>query len=181
MATPRNGKPRGRPPGSKNLPKTLEGIVLATLATKPAIPIVPVVKRTPQRTVWTDKTPEERSAYARKIRQIGIDRGISTNPGRKKGVPSKYTAPQYALLLAQELPKAQRIMKQMASNGIIPEDAMAIESLTSALVVLRTAETNKDKLAAATLILNFTKAKPTAKIEHTIRTAEDYLDELGED
>ena len=41
------------------------------------------------------------------------------------------------------------------------------------------AESTKDRLTACRMVLEWTKEKPAAKAEHTIKRAEDFLDELA--
>lgn len=177
MATPRTGRPRGRPPGSKNKPKTIEAFVLDTLSSPPVSP--PRKPKGKPRGPWANKTPEERKALSAKLNE---GRDLSkTGGGRKAGVPSSRTSQQHAAFVAAQQPEIERIMKKMADQGIIPDDPRAEEALREAVQVLRVVETAKDKLAAARLILDFTKSKPTAKVEHTIKSAEDFLDEMADD
>ena len=60
-------------------------------------------------------------------------------------------------------------------------DASAAEALEAALTVMRGPQSQTQKLAAAKLVLDFTRAKPTAKSEVTINAAEDWLASLGKD
>lgn len=52
------------------------------------------------------------------------------------------------------------------------------EALTGAITVLRGPVSAKDKLTAARLVLDFTMAKPVAKSEVTVSSAEDWLRSL---
>lgn len=101
--------------------------------------------------------------------------------GRPVGRPNNLTNSQFRKMVAQQTAIVERIIKKMADEGLTPDDPMAVESLKEAMVVLRTQDNPKVKLAAARLVLDFTKAKPTSKVEHTFRTAEDILDEMAED
>ena len=177
MVTPRTWKPRGRPPGSKNLPKTVEAFVVEAL-TAPAIPPPRPPKQKP-RGPWANKTPEERSALSAKL-NAGRDL-TKIGGGRKAGVPLSRTNKQHAAVVSDQQPHIARIMKKMAEQGILPDDPRAVEALEAAVGVLRTVESAKDRHAAARLVLDFTKSKPTAKIEHTVKTAEDILDEMDND
>jgi hypothetical protein len=126
---------------------------------------------------WANKTPEERAAYSRQL--AAQKKGPSG--GRRPGVPASLTVAQYEALVAEQTPIVNRIIKKMAANGELPEDPDVIEAFRETMVILRTQPEAKNKLAAARLILDFKKAKPTSKVEHTIKTAEDYLDELIEE
>lgn len=57
----------------------------------------------------------------------------------------------------------------------------AAEALEAALTVMRGPQTQTTKLAAAKLVLDFTRAKPVAKSEVTINAAEAWLASLGSD
>jgi hypothetical protein len=125
-------------------------------------------------------SPEERSAYAKALRAKSPP-GFDKDSRRKKGVPEALTSAQWAEHVATQTPIINRIIKKMSDKGILPDDPMAVEALKSGVTVLRTAQDDKTKLAAARLILEWTKAKPTSKVEHTIKSAEDILDEMAED
>lgn len=60
-------------------------------------------------------------------------------------------------------------------------DAMAKEALEGALTVLRGPQTQQNKLAAAKLLLEFTKSKPVAKSEVSVNAAEAWLASLDKD
>lgn len=173
MPTKPTGRPRGRPPGAKNVPR-IEDFIAETLASKVK---PPEITRMKARGPWANMTPEERSEYARSLRA----RQKENFGGKPTGVPRSMSVAQYEALKAEQRPIVKRIMKKMADKGQLPEDPRAVEALEESLMVLRTAENQKTKLSAARLLLDFTKAKPTQKIEHTVKTAEDYLDELAED
>jgi hypothetical protein len=177
MATPRTGNPRGRPKGAKNKPKTVEAFVVQTLTAPPVSP--PRKPKLKARGPWAGKTPEERRALSAKL-NAGRDL-TKIGGGRKAGVPLNRTIQQHAQVVADQKPEIERIMKKMADQGILPDDPRAVEALEAAVTVLRTVETAKDRLAAARLVLDFTKSKPTTKIEATIKSAEDLLDEMGDD
>ena len=177
MATPRTGNPRGRPPGAKNKPKTVEAFITEAL-TAPPLPAPRKPKAKP-RGPWANKTPEERRELSLKL-NAGRDLAAQAQ-GRKAGVPSSRTIQQHAQIVADQQPHIKRIMKKMAEQGILPDDPRAVEALESAVQVLRTVESAKDRLAAARLVLDFTKSRPTTKIETTIKSAEDLLDEMGND
>lgn len=178
MPTKPTGRPRGRPKGSRNIPK-LDAFVVESLATDIPIPAIP---KTPKKATgpWAKMTTEERSAYARKI---AAKRDPSTFHlgGRKPGVPSNMSAAQWEALQASQKPIVERIIKKMKDTGQLPDDERAVEALTETVTVLRTAQSPRDKLSAARLLLDFLKAKPTTKIETTVRSAEDILDEMAAD
>lgn len=174
MPTKPTGRPRGRPKGSKNIPK-VEDFVAEALAG--SIPVPKPKPKAAPRGPWANMTPEERSEYARQLQA----RRKGPSGGRRTGVPRSLTVEQFEARKAEQTQIVKRIMKKMADNGQLPDDPRAVEALETGMVILRTQEDAKLKLAAARMVLDFTKAKPTTKQELTIKTAEDYLDELAED
>lgn len=79
--------------------------------------------------------------------------------------------------------EAKRMVKIMEKKGFdIPENEFAREALIAAVETMRMEAINpKDKLTAARLVLDFTKSKPAAQAELTVRKAEDYLAELAKE
>jgi len=172
LPTKPTGRPRGRPKGSKNIP-SVEAFVAESLSAPPPVKRKRGGNPNPPRSIWKDMTPEERTAYSAKIRaKIVQDR---------TGVPRGMSIKDFNAAKAAQQPIIERIMKKMADNGQLPDDPMAVEALKEAMTVLRSPIPPKEKIAAARLVLDFTKPKPTTKVEHTVRTAEDFLDEMAED
>ena len=69
----------------------------------------------------------------------------------------------------------------MAKNGDGPEDEFAVEALKAAVEIMRVPGETRERLAAARLVLDFTKQKPVAKQDVTIGKAEDFLSSLLEE
>lgn len=180
VPTKPTGRPRGRPKGAKNVPRP-ETFILESVRQKPDIPPPPEPEKRKVGGIWSRLSPEERSAYAKKLVEARRAKGTVTGGGRKRGVPSNMSAAQWEALQERERSVVQKIIKKMKDQGQLPDDPRAVEAIEATLVLLRTAQQEKDRLAAARLVLDFTKAKPTAKIEHTVKTAEDYLDELADE
>lgn len=176
MPTKPTGRPRGRPPGVKNKPKTVEEFIHAELTSPPPRPA-----RRPKRAAsgpWAGKSPEERTALSRKLNAANSGRRTNSQiPGK----PSDLTIAQWAEVQEIARQDAKRIMQRMKDAGQVPDDPRAAEALQKTVETLRTAESAKDKIAAARLILDFTKAKPAQKSEVTVRSAEDILDEMAGD
>lgn len=59
------------------------------------------------------------------------------------------------------------------------EDPRAEEALEFAIGVVRVQAPLKDKLAAARMVLDFTKTKPAAKSDVTVHNAEQFLDDVA--
>lgn len=174
MPTKPTGRPRGRPPGAKNGPKTLEEFVFRALEE----PIKPPARSTNYGKIgaWANKSPEERSAYSAKL--------IAARKGRTQQIPGKprrLTNAQWAEVTATARLDAKRIIQKVKDAGQMPDDEKAAEALEKTVVTLRASQSPKDVAALARLVLDFTKAKPAQKSEVTIRTHEDFLDELADD
>ena len=58
------------------------------------------------------------------------------------------------------------------------QDEYAKEALTTAVEVMRVPGETRERLAAARLVLDFTKSRPAAKQEVTIGKAEEFLSSL---
>jgi hypothetical protein len=98
--------------------------------------------------------------------------------GRKLGHCDGYNPRMMKKILAEAKQKAiEDVAKIEAASGPI-EDAAAREALTGAIEVLRTPVNQQTKLAAARLVLDFTKAKPASKSEVTVNAAEKWLESL---
>lgn len=137
----------------------------------------PRVQKGAARGPWANKTPEERKAYSQKL--IAARKGNHPNTN-VPGKPRDLTKAQWAAVMVEARADAKRIMQKMKDAGQLPDDPRAVEALEKAVTTLRASESPKDVAALGRLILDFTKAKPAQKIEATVRTAEDILDEMAD-
>lgn len=173
-----NKRPRGRPKGSPNKPKTFEAFLKASLST--ALP--PKVRRprnerkarTGASNYLNTLTPEERSALARKAASSRKRHGA-----RPPGTPTGLTEWEFAPVLIQARKEAQRIFNIMDQDGILPEDPLAREALLEVLTLMRLPGDKQLKHQLARTILEYWLAKPTTKQDVTVRSAEDWLDEIA--
>lgn len=147
-----------------------------TIATPPPVPQKP--KKMAARGPWAKMTPEERKAYSQKL--IAARKG-NTARHPIPGKPNHLTNAQWAEVQEMARLDTKRIMKKIKEAGQLPDDPMAVEALAKTVTTLRSAQNPKDIAALARLILDFTKPKPAQKIDHTVRSAEDILDEMAED
>lgn len=94
MPTKPTGRPRGRPPGVKNKPKTAGDFVLDATANRP-VPIPRPAKKAP-RGPWANMNEEERKAYSQKlvVARKGPRNTNNTIPGRPRHLSNE----QYAEL-----------------------------------------------------------------------------------
>lgn len=113
-------------------------------------------------------------ARMRKLKSPGRPVGLSFNGMR--------TA-EATRLVGIAKAEAKVIMATLAAKGIItPEDdPRATEALEAAVVTMRSPQNQGLKLAAAKLILEYTKSKPAAKSEVSINAAEAWLAEVAVD
>lgn len=113
--------------------------------------------------------------------------GGAINPYRK-GVFDGYTKATAEIAWKKAREEAKAIMKHMKENGMVDTPApgdkhaqFAEEALEAAITIVRTPMNEQQRLAAARLVLDFTKSKPVAKNEVTVKTAEDWLQNVLED
>lgn len=102
------------------------------------------------------------------------------NGGRPRGVPDGYRREQIEPLRAKAKKEAKQVVTIMAEKYGI-EDEYAKEALTTAVEVMRVPGETRERLAAARLVLDFTKTRPVAKSEVTIGKAEEFLASLLDD
>ena len=76
--------------------------------------------------------------------------------------------------------EARKVVEIMAEQFNI-EDEYAKTALETAVEVMKTPGENRERVAAARLVLDFTKSKPSAKSEVSISKAEDFLASLMTD
>jgi hypothetical protein len=76
---------------------------------------------------------------------------------------------------------AEEVTKIMVEEKILPEDPKVELAFKAAVEVLESPMTQTVKLQAARLILDFCKAKPVAKSEVTVKSAEDWLAQVTAD
>tara|TARA_B110000208_G_scaffold63044_1_gene81832 strand:+ start:6870 stop:7394 length:525 start_codon:yes stop_codon:yes gene_type:complete len=99
------------------------------------------------------------------------------NAGRPKGVPDGYRKDTIAPLRAQAKIDANKVVEIMSDKYNI-EDEYQKEALHTAVEVMRLVGETRERLAAARLVLDFTKSKPASKSDVSISKAEDFLASL---
>ncbi|WP_333571501.1 hypothetical protein [Sphingomonas sp.] len=123
-------------------------------------------------------TSEQRKEYSAKLVASRKGNHPNTNiPGKPRGL----THAQWTAVKEEAKRDAKRIIAKMKDAGQLPDDPRAVEALEKAVTTLRASQSPKDVAALGRLILDFTKPKPAQKIDHTVRTAEDILDEMAAD
>ena len=99
------------------------------------------------------------------------------NAGRPKGVPDGYRKEQIEPIREEAKKEAEKVVNAMSDKYGI-EDDYAKEALKAAVEILRVPAETRERLAAARLVLDFTKSKPANKSEVTIGKAEEFLSSL---
>jgi hypothetical protein len=99
------------------------------------------------------------------------------NGGRPKGVPDGYRKETIAPLREQAKKDAKKVVEIMSDKYNI-EDEYQKEALSTAVEVMRLVGETRERLAAARLVLDFTKSKPVSKSDVSISRAEDFLASL---
>lgn len=99
------------------------------------------------------------------------------NPGRPKGVPDGYRKSQIEPIRAEAKKEAKQLVSIMADKFNI-EDDYAKQALEAAVEIVQVPGETRERLAAARLVLDFTRSKPAAKQEVTIGKAEEFLSSL---
>jgi hypothetical protein len=110
-----------------------------------------------------------------------LRRSWSTKPrkngGRPRGVPDGFRKEQIEPIRSQIKDEAKRIVDIMSKEYSI-EDEYAKTALETAVEVMRVPGDNRERVAAARLVLDFTRSRPVAKNELAISKAEDFLSGL---
>jgi len=99
------------------------------------------------------------------------------NPGRPKDTRDGYTLAQITPLREKAKAEARIIVSKIKKDFTL-EDDRAEEALTTAVQIMREPGQNRDKLAAARMILDFTKVKPVSISEVSVGKAEAFLSGL---
>jgi len=131
----------------------------------------------------TQRTPEGRRrkrAAIKKRAETKARTGI--HGGRQLGQFDGYTPEESNAIWAAAELQAKEDMEKLIEAGVVdPNEEKANEALEAALTVMRTPGGARDTLQAARLVLDFTRAKPAAKSEVTVKTAEDWLAAVTKD
>jgi hypothetical protein len=120
------------------------------------------------------RTPE----VLEKMRLGGLKSAMvrSMNRITRSGQPDGVTKKQSDEAWAKAREEAERILNTMVEQGMTTEEELGNEALKFAIAVVRNdTQPLREKLSAAKLVLEYTKAKPMSKQEVTVNKAEDFL------
>jgi hypothetical protein len=136
-------------------------------------------KRYPQTQEKYDIKANNMRALVKKQQEAGFV------PSRA-GIPDGWSGQRKEVnaLRAKAAAEAKEIMKTMADEGLLKtgEDPRAEEALEFAITVVRAVNEEdkaawgiRERISAAKLVLEYTKSKPSTKVEATVNKAEDFL------
>jgi hypothetical protein len=135
-----------------------------------------------QRAKWAEASPEKRAAWAAAIAESTRRRAESQDPSNwRTGIPHAMRRDEAEAEWAFARMYAKEVTKIMVDEKLIPEDPKVEKAFTAAVEVLESPMSQAVKLQAARLILDFCKAKPVAKSEVTVKSAEDWLAQVTAD
>ncbi len=172
----------------------LEGTVKGRKSSKSALrKEFPPDRWHPELVGSTQQYPKTEEAWARKreINRIAMIKKNAAGVMGRRGVPDGWggRADECAALRQAAFEDAKEIVSIMIEQGIVSEDAAANEALQFAVSAVRGKSMDeknrplfgpRERLAAARLVLDFTKAKPAQKSEIALTKAEDFLAALVE-
>ena len=110
-------------------------------------------QRAPKKNYFAEltKTPEGRAKRAE------WNKKAWAKAGRPAGVPHGYTKETIEPIREKAKQEAERFIEIMSKNGDAPEDNFAKEALKAAVEIMRVPGETRERLAAARLVLDFTK------------------------
>lgn len=126
-----------------------------------------------QRKLWAD--PEWRAQMTKKRQEQAKRRKAEGSVGRY-GVPDGMRKAQADQLNQAASESAKETMSELKQTGVLDGlDPRSEQALETAVKIMRAPGDKKVKLAAARLVLDFTKSKPASKSDITVNKAEEWL------
>jgi len=139
-------------------------------------------QKRPKRHFFSEKTPETLAAQ----KLGGVNGGYQAS---RNGVPRGWTRELLIPVRMEAAVFARKAVRLMEEKGILDfsdvatpnDEAKAKVALEYAVGVCKAAvDGTRERLAAARLVLDFTKQKPASKVDATVR-AEDFLEQLSKE
>jgi hypothetical protein len=136
--------------------------------------------------LWQDPVYKEKM----RLRDIRTRELRLANPENfaRRGVPDGMRKQQALALWAEAREKGKRFIQimedaEIVDRVVIPgsEAEMGKQALEEAFVMAVGPQALPTKLAAIRTVLEWTKAKPESKTKLTLKTADEFLDEVAED
>jgi len=130
-------------------------------------------QRKPKNNYFSNLMKTEEGRALRK--QWSQNKNPNIKRGRPNGVPDGYTNEQILPIRKKAKEEARKVVEIMAEQI---EDDYSKEALTTAVEIMRVPQDSRSRIAAARLVLDFTKSKPVAKSEIAVAKAEEFLASL---
>lgn len=119
--------------------------------------------------LWAD--PEWRAKATAKNREIATYRKQGARCGVPDGMRKEEALEKWAV--AKE--SAKQTMADLKDAGALTADEKANEALETAITLMRSPMKQETRLAAARLVLDFTRSKPASKQDISVNKAEEWL------
>jgi hypothetical protein len=141
------------------------------------------------------KEPGKRSAVSRRLKELWADPvwrekqmvhlRRATLAGQAKrgrfGVPDGMRKEEADAKWAEAKESAKQTMAELKKAGVFEgDDQRAEEALQSAIEVMRSPMKQENRIAAARLVLEYTKSKPASNTNVTVNKAEEWLAAIAE-
>lgn len=121
---------------------------------------------------WAE--PEYRAMMMEKRKAAGLRK--KGKPSSRIDIPDGMHRHEAQPLINAAIESSKETMSKLKKAGVISDlDANAEEALQTALTIMRKPGEKKVSLAAARLVLEYTRAKPASKTELTVNKAEEWL------
>lgn len=140
---------------------------------------------------WYPKSPEAFQAWVSKKRERMLTLMAQGKRPTTQGVIKPFWGRKPLLLALRDRAKieAKQVVAYMKKKEMIVEDPRAEEALEAMIGIVRAHDEElrvplykaSDRIAAAKVVLDFTKQKPATKTDMTVAKAEDFLAAVVED
>ena len=165
-----------------------EEVILQPIAPVPGMAKVPANMRErikAKRRVWF-RTPEGRRWRRRQAKRLKIRNATMPERMTNAGIMWGETRETAAAAWEESLEKAKRTMAELIVSETIQvpkttDENAAYDALECALTIMRSKVAPREQLAAAKIVLDFTKAKPAQKQDITVSSTETWLKQVIED
>lgn len=125
--------------------------------------------------LWAD--PVWREQHLKKqLKGYHEKRALDPVRFHRAGVPDGMRREEAQRIEAEAKESARKTVEELEANGFFASDeAAAKEALEVNIAIMRGKHAIRERLAAASKVLEYTKSKPVAKSEVTVNKAEEWL------
>jgi hypothetical protein len=125
--------------------------------------------------LWAD--PEWRARATEQNRRNSVN---NKHKGARCGVPDGMRKAEATVLWDKAKESAKQTMAELKDAGALTTDEKANEALETAITLMRSPMKQETRIAAARLVLDFTRSKPASKSDITVNKAEEWLAAVAE-